>query len=541
MKIDNPKAYDKISNNYSKDTVKVSDKVTLPKQGEVIKGEIVDLQQNNIKIKLSNGQIIDAKMTEAFEFFIGQKLEFFVKESGTEQMLLKPLLQEGVATTDKLIQILQNAGLSTSKENLEVVSKLIENHMPIDKETLSKVIPYTKQFNHTNVDHILFLVKNNIPVSKDNIEQLTKMMNGENKMVQNLATLSDDLSLLIKDALGSEMAKVLLKDNPISKGVYDHIQQVVSSEQALNATKEAHEPNPIKGEEKALLDTSQQIQKQTQQQSQQLHKDVPLNIVLSQKEVQVLEDEMNYILKTEMKNTKIVIENKTISEVFKEINELEISPSLKDKMKEVVATKMTYALFSKELFIKKEHLESPEKLNQFYEKLHEKVLNILEIDSNNQEGKLGSLAKEAHQIKSSIEFMSDLNQRFNYIQFPMLFEDRLLHSELYILNDKRKIKGDKGTLTALVALDMVNLGHLDIYITKADKNVTIQFYTENEEKSGLIENKLFNVHNQLGKLGFKVLGISVSKKEKTFQVVEDFLKRKEDVHEVKRFTFDMRA
>ncbi len=532
MKIDNPKAYDKINKSYSKESAKVSDKSVLPKQGEVVKGEIVDLQHNNIKIRLTDGQIIDAKMTEAFEFFIGQKLEFLVKESDATQMLLKPLLEEGVATIDKLIQILQNAGLSTSKENMDVVSKLIENHMPIDKETLLKVIPYTKQFNNTDVEQLLFLVKNNIPITMDSIEQLTKMMNGENKMVQSLAILSDDLSLLFKDALGSEIARLLLKDNPISNRVYDYIlNQVVSYDQALGTAIGRNETTPL-----SEVQTSIEIPQQT---IQQLHKDIPLNMVLSQKEMQILEDELNNALKAEIKNIKLVVENKTISEVFKELKQLDISSVLKDKMKEVLVTKMTYALFSKELFINKEQLESPEKLNQFYKNLHEKVINILELDTKSQEGKI---EKEAHQIKSAIEFMGELNQKFNYVQLPMLLGDKLLHSELYVLNDKRKLKGTKGTLTALVRLDLINLGHLDIYITKADKNVTIQFYTENEEKNTLIENKLFGIHNQLGKLGFKVLGINVMKKEKDFNITDDFLKKKDEtIHEVKRYTFDMRV
>lgn len=573
MKINPSKAYSQINKTYSNDSTKESVKPTLPKQGEVVKGEIIDLQHSSIKIKLTNGQVIEAKMTEAFEFFIGQKLEFFVKESGLEQILLKPILAQANNSESKLIQILENAGITVNQENLDVVARLLENNMPVDKETLLKIIPYTKQFN-TSIDEILFMVKNNIPVTKDNIEQLTNMIKNNNKIVQNLAAISDDLSLLVKDGVGYEMAKVLLQDNQLSQEVLEHLRQQILT---LTLAADKQQINqPILKEQQQV---QQPLQSQQPQQSQQIMQqelqvnapkeqidhqntvvetlwrsldnknsavnneiklDFSLDSLLSHKQIESLDSDIINASKNEPNNGKLSLNHKTINELFDELNTLKFSPELKEKITNLITSKITYTLFSKALFASEKHLESPEQLKQFYENLHEKVVKLAEMGSQNVGDKTNNLSKDAHQVKNAIEFINDLNQRFNYIQVPMLFGDQLLHSELYILNDKRKIKGDKGTLTALIRLDMVNLGHLDIYVTKSDKNVTIQFFTEEESKNTLIENKVFAIHNQLGKLGFKVLGISVSKKEKEFNVVEDFLKR-EEIHEVKRYTFDMRA
>jgi len=550
MKINPSKAYNQINKTYNGDSAKESGKSALPKQGEVVKGEIIDLQQSSVKIKLNNGQVIEAKLTEAFEFFIGQKLEFFVKESSLDQILLKPILEQTNLSENKLIQILENAGITVNKDNLNVVIKLLENNMPVDKDTLLKVIPFTKQFN-TSIDQILFLVKNNIPVTKDNIEQLTNLLNNNNKIIQNLASISDDLASLLKDGVGYEMAKILLQDHPEARNLLEQLKQQVQSQTDQLNQNQLNQNQNLEGAQTQKLINGQNISAGTlldslevkSQATDQIVKlDLPINEILSNQQAQNLETQISHLIKEELGDVKFSFNHQSLDELFHELNTLQLSPELKEKVLDLITNKVTYALFNKALFANDKQLESPEELKAFYERLHDKVTKLLDLSGQSTTEKAASLTKEAHQVKSAIEFMGDLNQRFNYIQLPMLLGDQLLHSELYVLNDKRKIKGDKGTLTALIRLDMLNLGHLDIYVTKADKNVTIQFYTEDENKSALIDNKLFMIHNQLNKLGFKVLGISVTKKEKDFNVTDDFLKREEvKSHEVKRYTFDMRA
>lgn len=527
MKIDDSKTYDKIrkSSYPARDGVKVSEKASLPKQGELIKGEIIDLKQNSVTIKLSNGQIVEAKMTDSFEFFIGQELSFVVKESSAEQLLLKPLLEEqSTAITNKLSQALENAGLSPTKENLEIVAKLIEHQMPIDKDTLQKVVLFTKQFSSADVDQLLFLVKNNMPVTKDNLDQLGKMTHGDSKMVQNLATLSDNMSILLKEESGQAVAKVMLKDNVLSQEVFEQIQRQVSNVQLEQVVFQKGIDNEI------------------------LQKNVPLKAVMTDHELHQLEVEVNKAIENATKSNPdlsgkkmIEFQNKTVQEIFQQMDDLELPMALKDQLIDILSQKITYTLFNREVLMNRAHLESPEKLNEFYDKLQEKVTSLLELDLKGPENKTSSLAKEAHQVKSAIEFMSDLNQRYNFIQLPMMLNDRLTNAELYVFNNKKQVKNDKASITALIRLDLVNLGHLDIYVNKKEQNISVQFYTESEEKNAMIDQKLFAIHNQLTGQGFKVQGISTKKKEKDFDVKDDFLQKKEEIHEVKRFTFDMRA
>lgn len=548
MKISNSGAYDKLHNKYITDSEKDSEKHILPKSGDLIKGEIIDVLNKNIKIKLSNGQIIDAKVLDQFDFFIGQKIRFIVKESNALQIILKPELEVGNETLDKLIQVLENAGLSVNEENINVVSRLIENQMPIDKETLTKIIPYSKQFSG-EIDQILFLIKNNIPITKENIEQLNNMLKNDNKIIQSLAEFIDDLSILAKDNFTNEIVKILLKDNPEAKDILNFINNSLnnSKEKNVNFIDDFNNANLSNQELLDALNVSQNYNQESKVSaeagSQEPNiKNELINEILSNKEIQLLEFKASNIIKQENPELKFNLANKSIEDIFNELNSLEISIKLKEQIKNIITERISYALFSKEILANKTHLENPEELNEFYNKLYTKIKSILEFTTiKEHENKPESLIKEANQIKSSLEFMNALNQKFNYIQLPMLFGDKMLHSELYVFNNKRQLKNAKATITALVRLDLVNLGHLDIYITKTEKNLTINFYTEDDSKTKIIQNKIYEVHNQLSKLGFKILALSVSKKEKDFNVVDDFLKKEEGQQEIKRYTFDMRV
>ncbi len=612
MKINPFNPYEKASQLKEAPKGKSSDKASLPKQGDSIKGEIIDLNQNTVKIKLDNGQIIQAKMTENFEFNIGQKVSFTVKEAGSDQILLKPFSDPTSISENKLIQILENAGLSPTKENLSILMKLLENSISVDKESIQKQIPLIKQTmaqSQADLDNIIFLIKNNITVNKENASQLKLLIAGENRILSNLAAISDDLSKEIKNPKTDAIIQSLFDDNVNAKNTLAAIKEallaatsikdqavlnqsnfetkgaILLAEPSLsetNALKEVAlektgivenlqdkailEANNSKDSQnidlkinntndKALLDGFSEIIKtkddilgavkdnsieikQNNLQETQNWISSKLSEHLNPQEIELLNKEIQDILGKTNNRDLTILENKSIDKLFKEIDSMDLSPKIKDKIISIIGERVGYGILRKELFAKLDQLKSPQELNAFYEKLYSKALSL--IENTSLKGEEASINKEAVQIKNALEFMSQLNQKYSYTQLPIFLGDRLTHSELYIFNDKKKLKNEKAMVTTLLRLDMVNLGHLDIYINKQEKNLTIQIYTEDNEKNNRIDNKLFEMHNILNKLGFKVLGISTAIIQKDFNIAEDFLKR-ENTHEIKRYTFDMRV
>lgn len=545
---------------------KISDNQSL-KQGDIIKGEIADIKPNKITIKLSNGQVVEAKMTEQFEFNIGQKLDFIVKDSSPEQLLLKPLIDEGSMSENKLIQILQNANLTINEENLNGVLKLLENQMPVDRESLIKFISYTKQFKDTDVHKILFMMKNNINVSKENIDQLELMEKGENKIIKNIATFNDDISSIVKNGDASKIVKLLLSNNESSSEIFNQVQKLLDSNQTqikgdstiseipLNNILNENEINIIESEIIKSLNSENVKNNKINVETVEVNTGEEKNIedLTSKQSMQVNDNneannsnkvnnnsELNNNIMSKLKG--MVIQDKNIGDLFEIIKELDIPVHKKESISVLLSEKITYSLISKEIIMNREHLSNPKELNDFYNKLYNKVLDVLKLDVTSSEGKVNDIMKEASNLKNSIEFMSDLNNNFNFVQIPIMLKDKMLYSELYIFNNKRQLKNKKGAVSALLRLDLLKLGHLDIHVSKKEKDVDIKFYTEDENKTKVLKDSIFKLHNVLKNKGFNVVGMVAMESKKDFNVVEDFFKEnKESQQKIKRYTFDMRA
>ena len=163
-------------------------------KGQTIKGEILDIKQKNIIIKLASGAELTAKLTDQMEFNIGQKVLFQVKESNLEQVLLKPILDEGYSPkSNKLYQILEEAGVPINEKNTEIVEKLLSNNMQVDKEFINKILTLSRQFKDTSVDKLILLVKNNIPVTSENINQLDNYSNNNHSIKQEIISLANQI------------------------------------------------------------------------------------------------------------------------------------------------------------------------------------------------------------------------------------------------------------------------------------------------------------------------------------------------------------
>lgn len=549
----------------------------LPKQGDIIRGEIADIKHNQVTIKLSNGQTIEAKLTEQFEFYIGQKINFMVKDSSIDQLLLKPLLEEGSMSQNKLIQILENANMSVNEDNLKAVLKLIENQLPVDRESLSKFISLTKQHKDTDIDKLLFMIKNNIPVTKENINELELMEKGENKIIKNLASLSDDISSLIKSEDGSKIIKLLLNNNSSSTEIFNQISKYINSSDVsqskiagtisqlpINSILSKGEINIIQSELNSILksldinksevvsvNNDEGIQTSSANGSDVEQSNISNNKFINQSLDNIVKNDGNNtnINSNEIKNSSVLsnlndfnIEDKNLGELFKLINKLDLPNNKQNNLNTLVAERITYSLLNKEMIMNKEHLKNPDELNKFYNKLYDKVLDILKLDISGEHSKLSDVIKETSNLKSSIEFMNNINNNFNFVQIPMMLNDKLLNSELYIFNNKRQLKNKKGTVTALIRLDLLNIGHLDIHVSKKEKNVDLKFYTEDNEKTKFLKNNFFKLHKILKEKGFNIIGINAMENVKEFNVVEDFFeKNKENHQDIKRYTFDMRA
>ncbi|MCH5334011.1 MAG: flagellar hook-length control protein FliK, partial [Agathobacter sp.] len=113
--------------------------------------------------------------------------------------------------------------------------------------------------------------------------------------------------------------------------------------------------------------------------------------------------------------------------------------------------------------------------------------------------------------------------------------------ELYVYtNRKALMEGDK-ELTAFLHLDMDNLGPTDISVRLLNREVSTNFYLENDAAYDLIARHLPILEERLKAKGYNCK-VSVINESRHVNFVEDFLKKDlPSAGQLHRYSFDMRA
>jgi hypothetical protein len=518
--------FNKANETKNREKIQIKDTITLklPNTGQVVKGQIEDIQQNKVSIRLEDGQLVEARMTENFEFVIGDKLSFLVKESSPDQLLLKPLI-EGDLADAKISDILKNAGLSDTDKNKEIVLKLLEKQMPINKKSLTDLAMFSKRFPNAKIDHLVFLTKNDIMISNESIHYVNELLKGKQNMSSTITSFNAGVAEIVDQPSGALVVETILKDNEPATTIFSKIKNFF-----------------LKSEEQVKVP------------SEKLN--IPLNKVMSSLDAESINKEMHQMktfegtmLSKELQNTdsntaieKYVLEKgKAFNELFTMVEELDIPEDIKAATNKLFAQRVTKAMLNNEMLMKKEDLANVQEVNKHYGKVYNKIIDVLNLNLQDSSESIQKVLQDAYNVKHSVEMMNQLNNNYQFVHLPIVLNDQNVNSELYIMNNKKSKNDMNQRVTALLRLDMRNLGHLDIYVAKTRDEVEVNFYVDNattEKDVSLLKHKLTQ---QLLEKSFQVLGIGVLLKEKDVDVLNHFFEQSEDSADSKRFTFDMRA
>jgi len=487
-------------------------------KGSVIKGQITDIAQNRVTIRLQNGQLVEARLTEQFEFNIGDKLSFVVKESSQDQLVLTPII-EGDKTKAKIIDILKSAGLVENEKNIEIVTKLIEKNMPINKKTLTDMSMFSKRFPEAKIDHLIFLMKNDIMISKESLHYVAALLKNESSMTKDISTFNTGVANIVDKASGALVVETILKENEPATNVFSKLRNFfLKSENQVTVPKEKLDIPITKlmtsEEAKALLDDTSKLVK------------------ASTKEIT-----MNASVKME---TFMAEKGKAFSALFTTVEELDIPEDIRKATNKLLAQRVTTSMLNNELMMHKEDLQDVDRINKHYSNVYNKMINVINLNIQDTSESVKEVLKEAANIKTNVEMMNQLQQNHQFVHIPIILNNEEIDAELYVMNNGNAKKSNEERVTALLRLDFRNLGHLDVYVAKIANNVEITFYSERNETVDDIRSNTNKLSAKLIEESFNVLGIGVMMKEKEFDIFEDFFESTES-SESKRFTFDMRA
>ena len=559
-------------------------------KGSVFEGTILEIKNGQVTIGLANGDLLQARLDMDLSLIQGGSLFFQVKATDENQIALKPFPQE-TSNNPTLIKALQYAGVEVNSKNLAMVSLMMEEQMPIDKNSVLAMAKALIDCPQSDMRSLIQMQKYQIPVSEKNVVHYEELKDHQMNMVKNLNSVMGETANLINrslegmnqpqnirqlvellnvfageivpdetEALSPLMTKnvgEILQDgeqiDPATKtfvkGEQDQVttpvkllanvlanaqtnaQELLKNDQAI--PKVLSEANPLLDKSPELVKEGKVIPDETRQSQSQSQ-------ILPGKEVVSLESRLNTIL-SEWEQTQDpkafakVVQDLTMALSKGGVGEASVFNQLLEP------TKKMFREFVNQLMERSMTTtpESLEKTPEFFDKLMSQ-LNHLE-GAALEMGKSGNaLLQTAGDLKSQIQFLSDFNQVYHYIQIPLKLKQQTTTGELYVYTHQKKLDQQKKDLSAHLHLDMEHLGSTDVYVKLEEKKVSTHFYLENEESFDVILNHLDILTERLNKKGYQVT-MQVENTGKKINIVEDFIDPTAKVGKVQRYTIDVKV
>lgn len=211
-----------------------------------------------------------------------------------------------------------------------------------------------------------------------------------------------------------------------------------------------------------------------------------------------------------------------------------------DKFGEVLKSSIT-----KQFLLKPEAVTSTKNIEELYSKITkqaEQALNVLEAAGKSTP----ETAKAVNNISDNVNFMNELNQAVTYVQIPLMMNGKAAHGDLYVYTKKKSLANNDGNISALLHLDMDNLGPMDVYVKLTNgTKVNTHFYLQDDATIDFIESHIDLLNERLIKKGYETdLNVSVKDDSKgATNMSEEFMKSEpfEERHNFSKFSFDVRA
>ena len=200
-------------------------------RGMIFEGTVSSVRGNQVKLALSNGQQILARLAGKFSFEQGQSVFFQVKNNDGGTIEIKPYTVDGEGVNLTLMDALKTAGLPVDGSNLSMVNKMMEEQMSIDKVSLNQMYQLVQDNKDINVTTLVELKRLGIDINPVNAAQFENYANDKQAITIAMDSLIDELP----NALSAEklsMYKLVTQARDVLNIVTDGLSEkiVISNE-----------------------------------------------------------------------------------------------------------------------------------------------------------------------------------------------------------------------------------------------------------------------------------------------------------------------
>lgn len=163
-------------------------------EGQSFNGRILDITNNQVSILLDNNTTLNARMAEAVNLNIGDTLSFLIKENNGSNVLIKPFNNDLSLMKDTAIfNVLEQNNLSPSEKNYQIAESLMNNSMPVDKQSMQKIMQQSYKFPDASIDTLVNLNKLGLPVNETSISQYNDYVSNSHQLYKDIQNINNSI------------------------------------------------------------------------------------------------------------------------------------------------------------------------------------------------------------------------------------------------------------------------------------------------------------------------------------------------------------
>ncbi len=533
--------------------------------GQTITGKISSVDGNNATI-LVDGNEINAKLEGNMSLKEGQMVTFSVKGASDAQLTLAPLYTN-LNSEEMASKALSAANIPISEDSLEIVGKMMEAGVSIDKDTLGAMVHASMEFPEADIKNLSEMQRYGLDINENNIEKFSAFKNYENQITGGMEKIVDGITDGYKELLAAgksleanELMSSVLKT---FSGVTDSdggIASVTVANEANAQTLEVGTPNQtmLAADVQGLGDGGESLIREKMVISEEAlllkGEDITPSVEVLKQEAEVVNEESIRNLETrviepgreqQIVNTEtaqkvadawttldntdksamvdilkqsglgeneakfLLSENATTNDFFEATRSILSSGNVSEAMMNMLESDDFSSMLKQQIqsqwLLSPIDVENKQTVEKLYDRLNEQVKDLTSaIESISMQG--SELAKNLDNMNQNLDFMEQMNQMMQYIQLPLKMNGSEATGDLFVYTNKKSLAENNGTVSALLHLDMKNLGPLDVYasINTGSNKVTTRFQLADDSLIDFMQSHMHILNERLEKRGYAI-------------------------------------
>lgn len=166
--------------------------------GSIFEGTISQIKNGKVVLALGNGQLISARLDGKIDLQTGSSMFFQVKSNDGVTISIRPYA-EGSTGNPILLNALTAAQVPVTQRNLTMVDTMMQEQMPIGKQSVLDMVKLLNSAPEANVETIVKMAKLGLPVTEEMAAQFEHYMSDRYMILDEMELATNGLVAALGD------------------------------------------------------------------------------------------------------------------------------------------------------------------------------------------------------------------------------------------------------------------------------------------------------------------------------------------------------